>query len=142
MNHRWLRIPPNPPMKQFWAVSVYDIDTRNLFRNEKLKAEVSSNSMGLKKNADGSVDVFFGPNAPKESEDNWVQTQAGRFWFPYFRLYASWNPTSTSHGRCRTLRRCSDARQPDRDWFVCARRYDSQPAGAVRQLTSGCNGRR
>jgi hypothetical protein len=92
MNHRWLRIPPNPPMKQFWAVSVYDIDTRNLFRNEKLKDEVSSNSKGLKKNADGSVDVFFGPNAPKESEDNWVQTQAGRFWFPYFRLYAPMEP--------------------------------------------------
>jgi hypothetical protein len=62
-------------------------------------------SKGLKKNADGSVDVFFGPNASKGSEDNWVQTQAGRFWFPYFRLYAPWSPTSTSHGRFRTSRR-------------------------------------
>ena len=90
-----LRIPPNPPMKQFWAVSVYDIDTRNLFRNEKLKAEVSSNSKGLKQNADGSVDVFFGPNAPKGLEDNWVQTQAGRSWFPYFRLYGPTEPYFT-----------------------------------------------
>ena len=30
-----LRIAPNPPMQQFWAVSVYDIDTRTLFRNFK-----------------------------------------------------------------------------------------------------------
>jgi hypothetical protein len=51
------------------------------------------------------VDVFFGPHASKGSEDNWVQTQAGRFWFPSFRLYAPWNPTSTSHVRFQTSRR-------------------------------------
>jgi hypothetical protein len=83
-----LRIAPDPPMQQFWAVSVYDINTRTLFRNESLKAEVSSNSKGLQKNADGSVDVYFGPEAPKGKEGNWVQTVSGKFWFPYFRLYA------------------------------------------------------
>jgi len=79
-------------MKQFWAVSVYDIDTRTLFRNESLKAEVSSNTKGLKKNDDGSVDVYFGPEAPKGLESNWVQTVPGKFWFPYFRLYAPTEP--------------------------------------------------
>jgi hypothetical protein len=83
-----LRIAPNPPMQQFWAVSVYDMDTRTLFRNEALKAEVSSNSKGLQKNADGSVDVYFGPKAPSGKEPNWVQTVPDKFWFPYFRLYA------------------------------------------------------
>ena len=83
-----LRIAPNPPMQQFWAVSVYDIDTRNLFRNEALKAEVSSRTPGLQSNADGSVDVYFGPTAPGGKEANWVQTVPDKFWFPYFRLYA------------------------------------------------------
>jgi len=83
-----LRIAPNPPMQQFWAVSVYDMDTRTLFRNEALKAEVSSNSKGLQKNADGSVDVYFAPKAPGGKESNWVQTVPDKFWFPYFRLYA------------------------------------------------------
>jgi hypothetical protein len=83
-----LRIAPDPPMQQFWALSVYDIETRTLFRNESLKAEVSSNSKGLQKNADGSVDVYFGPEAPSGKEGNWVQTVPGKFWFPYFRLYA------------------------------------------------------
>ena len=69
-------------------MSVYDIDTRTLFRNESLKAEVSSNSKGLQKNADGSVDVYFGPKAPSGKESNWVQTVPDKFWFPYFRLYA------------------------------------------------------
>ncbi len=83
-----LRIAPNPPMQQFWAVSVYDIDSRTLFRNESRKAEVSSNTKGLQKNADGSVDLYFGPTAPTGKESNWVQTVPDKFWFPYFRLYA------------------------------------------------------
>ena len=84
-----LRISPNPPMKQFWSVAVYDMDTRNLFRNESLKAEITSNTKGLKTNADGSVDVYFGPKPPSGEISNWVQTVQDRFWFPYLRLFAS-----------------------------------------------------
>ena len=83
-----LHVMPDPPMQQFWAVSVYDMDTRTFFRNESLKAEISSNTKGLQKNADGSVDVLFGPAVPAGKESNWVQTVPGKFWFPYFRLYA------------------------------------------------------
>ncbi|RDJ14373.1 hypothetical protein B5K06_05605 [Rhizobium grahamii] len=83
-----LRVPANPPMQQFWAVSVYDIDTRTLLRNEIQKAEISSNSQELQTNADGSVDIYFAPQAPGGKEGNWVQTTPGKFWFPYFRLYA------------------------------------------------------
>jgi hypothetical protein len=49
---------------------------------------VSSNTKGLEKNADGSVDVYFGPQAPAGKEASWVQTVPDKFWFPYFRLYA------------------------------------------------------
>ncbi len=83
-----LRIAADPPMKQFWAVTVYEMDSRTLFRNETLTAEISSNSTGLQANADGSVDVYFGPAAPSGKESNWVQTVPGRSWFPYFRLFA------------------------------------------------------
>ena len=83
-----LRVAANPPMKQFWAVTVYELDSRTLYRNETLKAEISSNSEGLQTNADGSVDVYFGPTAPSGKEANWVQTVQGRYWFPYFRLFA------------------------------------------------------
>ena len=41
----------------------------------------------IKVNADGSVDLFFGPKPPKSGEDNWVQTISGRPWFLYFRFY-------------------------------------------------------
>lgn len=54
----------------------------------RLKAEITSNTKGLKSNADGSVDVYFGPKPPDGDTSNSVQTVPDRFWFPYFRLFA------------------------------------------------------
>lgn len=31
--------------------------------------------------------MYFGPKSPQGKEANWVETQTGIFWFPYFRLY-------------------------------------------------------
>jgi hypothetical protein len=39
------------------------------------------------KNSDGSWDVYFGPEAPKGFEKNWVPTNKGEGWFPLFRFY-------------------------------------------------------
>ena len=38
-------------------------------------------------NADGSVDVWFGPTAPKGHENNWVQTVPCQGWSVLLRLY-------------------------------------------------------
>jgi hypothetical protein len=43
--------------------------------------------MDLRRNEDGSVDIYCGPNAPSGFEKNWVPTVPGRNWFAYFRLY-------------------------------------------------------
>jgi hypothetical protein len=82
-----LRVPAGPPAKQFWSLTVYDVDTRCFVDNRQRKADLSSR-MDLVKNADGSVDLFFGPKAPAGKERNWIQTVPGRHWFSYFRLYA------------------------------------------------------
>lgn len=81
-----LRVPPDPPVNLFWSVTVYDVDTRALILNEQKIADRSSR-MPLKKNDDGSVDIFCGPEAPRGFEENWIPTVAGRNWFAYFRLY-------------------------------------------------------
>ncbi len=49
-------------------------------------ADISSRQPGLVKNADGSVDIHFGPSRPAGAR-NWIKTASGRGWFPYFRLY-------------------------------------------------------
>jgi hypothetical protein len=34
------------------------------------------------------VDIYFGPEAPKGKEKNWVKTVPGKGWFPYLRFYS------------------------------------------------------
>jgi hypothetical protein len=81
-----LRVPPNPPIKLFWSVTVYDVDTRALILNDQKIADRSSR-MDLRKNADGSVDIYCGPKAPAGFEKNWIPTGPGKNWFTYFRFY-------------------------------------------------------
>jgi hypothetical protein len=87
-----LRVPPHPPMKQFWELTVYDLDTRTTIRNQTDRVAISSRTEGVKQNADGSVDVYFGPTAPAGQEGNWIKTNPGEYWFAYFRLYAPTEP--------------------------------------------------
>lgn len=86
-----IRIPPNPPAKAFWAFTLYDVSTRAIISNKVKKAGVNSR-MELQTNKDGSVDLYFGPMAPNGKESNWIQTTAGKAWFPYFRLYSPTQP--------------------------------------------------
>ncbi len=90
-NYR-LHVPPNPPAKQFWSVTLYDADTRCLIQNKEQIADRSSRQPGLMKNEDGSVDIYFGPTAPQGRENNWIPTVQGRAWFTWFRLYAPLEP--------------------------------------------------
>jgi hypothetical protein len=47
----------------------------------------SSLTPGLQKNADGSVDVYFGSEAPASKESNWVPTKNGGEFEVLFRFY-------------------------------------------------------
>ena len=77
----------NPPAKQFWSVTAYDEDTRQLPVTPQGRPDISSRKEDLVKNSDGSVDVYFGREAPAGKESNWVQTVPGKGWFAYFRFY-------------------------------------------------------
>jgi hypothetical protein len=81
-----LRVRSNPPVKLFWSVTVYDVGTRALILNAQKIADRSSR-MDLRKNQDGSVDIYCGPSAPAGFEKNWIPTVSGKNWFAYFRFY-------------------------------------------------------
>ena len=84
-----LTIAPNPPAAQFWAVTVYDMDNRSIILNgDENRTEISTFTEGLKTNPDGSVDLYFGPEAPAGKASNWIKTNRGENWFAYLRLYA------------------------------------------------------
>jgi hypothetical protein len=80
-----LHIPPNIPAKAFWSVLVYDTLSRSQLQNGQPFPAMSSYTKPLV-NADGSIDIDFGPQQPKE-EVNWIRTVPGKGWFAYFRFY-------------------------------------------------------
>ena len=86
-NYR-LNVPANAPVKQYWSATVYDRATHALIRDVAWPSR-SSQSPGLQKNPDGSVDLYFGPRAPAGKESNWVPTRAGGQFEVLFRFYGS-----------------------------------------------------
>ena len=86
-NNYKLHLEPNPPAANFWSITVYDIKNRLIIRNKIKRSDRSSRTEGLIKNSDGSVDMYFGPQAPAGKEINWIQTNKGESFFIYLRLY-------------------------------------------------------
>jgi hypothetical protein len=80
------------PAAQFWSFTVYDNQTRSMLETDQKLAGIDSNQPGIKKNADGSVTVWFAPAPPAGQASNWVQTMPGKGWNVLLRLYAPLQP--------------------------------------------------
>jgi len=87
-----LTLPPNPPAKNFWAVDIYDTQTRSLLQTDNPYPSVMSLGDTVVANDDGSYTIWFGPDAPVAHEPNWIQTVPGKGWFPLLRLYGPLQP--------------------------------------------------
>jgi len=86
-----LTVPRGVPVAQFWSVTAYDNETR-CFVDTGVAPDRSSRDV-IVTNADGSVDIAFGPSPPAcVPECNWIKTLPGRGWFSYFRLYGPTQP--------------------------------------------------
>jgi hypothetical protein len=86
-----LHVPKDVPVGQFWSVTLYSENTRRPYDNggaEISDVSLGSRTEGLKRNEDGSVDLFIGPDAPEGFESNHLKTVGDDGWFVYFRLYA------------------------------------------------------
>jgi hypothetical protein len=89
-NYR-LTVPANAPATQYWSAVVYDRATHALIRTA-LRLSRSSQNTDLEKNADGSVDVYFGPKAPPDKQTNWIPTNPGGTFEVLFRIYGPQKP--------------------------------------------------
>ena len=74
------------PVEQYWSLTADDRETRALIEGVD-HASRASNDEEVKKNPDGSVDLYAGPKAPEGQESNWIPTDPARNFEFMFRLY-------------------------------------------------------
>jgi hypothetical protein len=87
-----LHIPADVPAKDFWAVTIYDSQTRSQLQTSQKFPTVGSQDEGIKINTDGSYDIYFGPKAPRGYENNWLETVPAKSWFVILRIYGPLEP--------------------------------------------------
>ncbi|WP_170125897.1 DUF1214 domain-containing protein [Pelagimonas varians] len=80
-----LNVPADTPAEDFWAAIAYSMKTKGFIQGAESVGRSSPNLPDMNVNDDGSVDVYFAPEAPEGQEANWVPT--GEDFFLLFRLY-------------------------------------------------------
>ncbi|MFE6858655.1 DUF1254 domain-containing protein [Nocardia sp. NPDC057668] len=79
-------VPAGVPVSQYWSVTMYDAETHGFIRGNT-KYSVSSQTPGLTINDDGTVDVYFGPQALPGHEANFIETGNSAGFELMFRFY-------------------------------------------------------
>ncbi len=87
-----LHLPPNPPVKDFWALTLYDTQTRSQLQTDQQFPTLGSQAEGVEKNPDGSYDIYFAPRPPEGKKGNWLQTVPGKSWWLALRMYGPLQP--------------------------------------------------
>lgn len=87
-----MTLPANVPVADFWAITLYDTQTRSQLQTDQKFPTLDTYTKGLKKNKDGSITMYFGHKAPKGKESNWLQTVPGKSFFVCLRMYGPTQP--------------------------------------------------
>ena len=82
-----LHLPPDIPAANFWSMTVYDALTASGLNNGQTFPSLNQMDKPTQ-NADGSLDLYFGPTAPAGHEKNWMRTVPGKGYFLLLRLYS------------------------------------------------------
>ena len=96
-----LQLPTGIPARDFWSIVLYDNQTRSMLQTDQQFPSLGSQAPDVVVNDDGSVDVYFGPEAPDGHAANWIQTMPGKGYSVILRLYGpeqswfdkSWKPS-------------------------------------------------
>ena len=67
-----------PPVRAFWSITMYSQD--GYFVKNPINRFAIGDRDALKRNADGSIDIYLQPSSPgADRESNWLPSQAGIF---------------------------------------------------------------
>lgn len=87
-----LSVPQPVPARLFWSITVYDAGTRSQINTDQGKAALRSLFELAGVSTDQPTLLRFGPQPPADGTDRWIQTEPGRGWFVYFRIYGPEEP--------------------------------------------------
>jgi hypothetical protein len=82
-----VNLPPNIPAANFWSLTLYEAENASGLANGQPFPSLGSRDKPVQ-NADGSTDLYLGPNAPDGKEKNWLATVPGKGYFAILRLYS------------------------------------------------------
>lgn len=85
-------LPAPIPANNFWSFMVYSGQHRSMLETDQKSAGLDSNMPAVKANKDGSYTIWFGPEAPRGKEGNWIQTMPGKSNLTIMRLYGPLEP--------------------------------------------------
>lgn len=94
-----INLPPKIPAANFWSVTLYEAENASGLANGQPFPSLGSRDKPAQ-NADGSTDLYLGPQAPEGKAGNWLGTVPGKGYFAILRLYGpteaaidkSWKP--------------------------------------------------
>lgn len=90
-----IKLPSNVPVANFWSITLYEAShSSGLNNGQSFPSFGSLNNPNL--NSDGSIDVYIGPEAPKNKSKNWIPTVPEKGFFSILRLYS---PTDRAFDR-------------------------------------------
>ena len=93
--------PANVPVSAFWSLTLYDTATRSMIQNPEPLCALRQRQS--KVNADGSVDLYFGPKRPARARKATGSKRCpARASIRSSGSMAPLKPCSTERGRCRT----------------------------------------
>jgi len=75
-----------------WRITMYD-NQGFMTDNPLHRYGIGNIADPMQYNKDGSLDLYFGPQAPQGMEKNWVKTMQGKGFFPMFRIFGPQAPT-------------------------------------------------
>ena len=94
-----VKLPPNIPAENFWSLTLYETENASGLANGQPFPSLGSRDKPAQ-DADGSVEIDLGPQAPAGKQANWLATVSGKGYFAVLRLYGptevainkSWKP--------------------------------------------------
>ena len=72
-----LALPANIAVKTFWAIDIYDTQTRSLLQTDNPYPSINNRFADVKTTGDGETIICFGPNEPG-ADVNWLRTIPGK----------------------------------------------------------------